>query len=171
MIRASFPPASPVAPRRLAFLAVVLAVTACGCGGTNVPVKGKASVGDKPLSAGSVRFLPDKEKGNNTAGEPYGVISEGGTYDVKTNGKPGAPPGWYKVVVTAVTPVDLNNPSPPPSKSLIAAKYNQPETTDLHLEVKENAGDGAYDLKLSGPAPGDSNQGGVVPVMPGTTPR
>ena len=145
-------------------LAAVLAAVA-GCSGP-VPVKGHASVDSKPLSSGSVRFIPDKDKGNTVTAEPLGYISEQGTYEMTTNGKPGAPPGWYKVVVTAVEPVDLNNPSPPPAKSLISVKYNQPETTDLSVEVKAGAAEGAYDLKLSGPGK-DATLPGAIPPMPG----
>jgi hypothetical protein len=142
----------PTAPSRVRILlAAAVALTACGCGGGNVPVKGKATADDKPLPAGSVLFYPDKEKGNTATGEPQGIITEG-NYEMTTNGKPGVPPGWYKVVVNAA---ESNTPSssatPPTGKPLIASKYNKLETTDLRIEVKAGAADGAYDLKLSGP--------------------
>jgi hypothetical protein len=71
-------------------LAAVLAAVA-GCSGP-VPVKGHASVDDKPLSGGSARFIPSKDKGNAATVEPLGYITEQGTYEMTTNGKPGAPP-------------------------------------------------------------------------------
>jgi hypothetical protein len=155
-----------VRPRILTTLTLAALLAAVsGCSGQPA-VKGHASVDNKPLSSGSVRFIPDKDKGNTATAEPRGVITEQGTYEVATDGRPGAPPGWYKVVVAAVEPVDLNNPSPPPAKSLIAVKYNQPETTDLHVEVKAGAADGAYDLKLSGPGRDSALPGAILP-MPG----
>ena len=47
-------------------------------------------------------FKPDRSKGNQTPFEPVGVVDEQGIYTVTTKGKDGAPPGWYKVLVSAV---------------------------------------------------------------------
>jgi hypothetical protein len=155
-----------VRPHTLVTLILAAALLSfAGCGGSGIPVKGHATVNNKALSNGSVRFIPDKAKGNTGIVEPLGVITEDGTYELKTNGKPGAPPGWYKVVVNAGEPVDLSNPVPPPSKSLIAMKYGTPESTDISIEVKSGAADGAYDLKLAPPG-ADSAQPGGVPPMP-----
>ena len=67
--------------------------------------------------------------------------------------KTGAPPGWYKVVVTATT-TDVNVPpgkrrDHPRPKSLVAAKYGQAKTSELAVEVVESPIPGAYDLKLT----------------------
>ena len=40
---------------------------------------------------------------------------------------------------------------PTAGKPLIAEKYGKAEKTDLSVEVKAGAPEGAYDLKLSGP--------------------
>ena len=76
-----------------------------------------------------------------------------GKYTLVTNGRKGAPPGWYKVAVTATAPAELDTkrgPSHHPvPKSLLPAKYGQAKTTDLLIEVVEHPAPGAYDLKLS----------------------
>ena len=148
MSRSTF---SSVPSRPLPLLAAVVVLTACGCGGGYTPVKGKATVDDKPVPSGSVLFYPDKEKGNTATGEPQGIITDG-SYEMTTNGNPGVPPGLYKVVVNAAESGEPDSSAnPTPRKPLIASKYNKLETTDLSVEVKAGAPDGAYDLKLSGP--------------------
>jgi hypothetical protein len=151
--------------RALSFLAVAAVLAACGCGARLVPVKGTASVDGKKLTSGSVRFIPDKGKGNTLTAEPISPISEDGAYELLTEGQRGAPPGWYKVVVTSVETVDTSTTSAPPPKSLVAGKYGQPDTTDILIEVKPGAGDAAYDLKLS--PPGKTEGPGGIPKMPG----
>jgi len=116
--------------------------------GKTVPVTGKVYLGDRPLTTGSVSFRPDASKGNNSTLEPSGDIGPDGTYKVSTNGKPGAPPGWYKVVVAADVPSNPDDPYSMP-KSIIGTKYADPNTTDLSIEVVENPPPGAYDLKVS----------------------
>jgi len=136
-------------PRHLALLAVAAAVvfTACGCA-RSVPVKGKVETTDgKLVPNGNVIFVPDKDKGNTSTDEPRANITEQGTYELITNGKPGAPAGWYKVVVNAVEKTEGDNTKPTTPKQLVAQKYNKVETTDLSVEVKP---DGTYDLKLAG---------------------
>ena len=56
----------------------------------------------------------------------------------------GAPPGWYKVVVTA-----YDNPRPGNLKPLISMKYQDAKTTPLEKEVVENPEPGRYDFNLT----------------------
>src|SRR5262249_48369003 len=116
--------------------------------GKTVPVTGKVYLGDLPLTTGSVSFRPDASKGNNSTLEPSGDIGADGTYQLATQGKPGAPPGWYKVIVAADVPSNPNDPYSMP-KSLISPKYADPNTTDLSIQVVESPSPGAYDLKVS----------------------
>jgi hypothetical protein len=145
---------------RLAVVALVLAValTATGCA-KRATVKGKATVDGKPLTSGSIRFVPDTKKGNESPDEPIGTITESGTYELFTKNEAGAPPGFYKVVVNAQETPDIKKPGA--TKSLIHDKYSKVETTDLSIEVKSGAGADAYDLKLDGPGSGPS---GTVPM-------
>jgi hypothetical protein len=123
--------------------------------GATFPVSGKITFMNEPLAAKNTIILlkPDASKGNSCPFEPTGTVDESGTYVLRTEGKTGAPPGWYKVVVTARDDAAVAHPkgkqSRPVSSSLLPAKYGQEKTTDLVIEVVENPGPGAYDLKLT----------------------
>jgi len=82
-----------------------------------------------------------------------------------TEGQRGAPKGWYKVVVNAVERTEADSANPGLPKSLVSSKYGDVKTTDILVEVKSGAPDGAYDLKLSPPGPSDTPSG--TPKMPG----
>jgi hypothetical protein len=136
----------------------VLAASGCsdtsGVGPTH-PVTGKVTINDVPLTATStvVLFKPDATKGNTSPFEPAGTVDAEGNYTLTTKGKKGAPPGWYKVVVTARTeaaPRHARTPGPhrPVAQSLVPARYGQARTSDLSIEVVEHPAEGAYDLKL-----------------------
>jgi hypothetical protein len=124
-------------------------VGALGCGAAPVPVSGKVMLDKKPLTTGIVSFRPDRGKGNTNAVEPRGKIAEDGSYTLETNGKPGAPPGAYKVVVIAqgppVKPKDLYSPN----KQIINPKYLQEDKTDLSVTVVKDPAPDAYDLKVT----------------------
>jgi len=111
------------------------------------PVSGKVAAGGQAIKKGSVSFRPDASKGNKTLHHPTGDIDAEGNYQLYTIGKPGAPPGWYKVLVFADA-----NPNPRPGVEpqwLHHVKYTSEGSTDVLLEVVENAPAGTYDLKLS----------------------
>jgi hypothetical protein len=145
-------------PRLLTVLVVAAALTAAGCG-RRITVKGKVTVGETPLTYGSVLFIPDKDKENTSTVSPRGLITPDGTYELNES----VPPGWYKVVVSATEETSGDNAKTDmaPAKSLIDARYSDPNRTDLRIEVKSGA---SYDLKLDGPG-----QGGV-PRQPGVPP-
>src|SRR5262245_64337673 len=112
-----------------------------------LPVSGKVTADGKPITVGSVTFRPDASKGNKTMHHPTGNIEADGTYTLYTISKPGAPPGWYRVMVFAD-----GNPNPRPGVEpqwLHNVKYTTEGSTDLSFEVVEKAQPGAYDLKLS----------------------
>jgi hypothetical protein len=144
------------------FLAALLVgVPASGCGdssgvGRTVPVIGKVTLDNVPLTSKTtiVLFKPDASRGNTSPFEPTGTVDAEGNYKLTTKGKNGAPPGWYKVVVTAredAEPVHpkTRQPHRPVARSLLSVKYGKAETSGLSLEVVENPAPAAYDLKLS----------------------
>ena len=114
------------------------------------PVSGKVTVGKKALTSGIVTFTPDAGKGNTSKESAIGMIGADGTYKLITNGRDGAPLGWYKVSVTsqampgADTPSAKNMPKPVP----INPKYQKSDTSGISKEVKEQAPPGAYDIDL-----------------------
>jgi hypothetical protein len=122
-------------------------LTLAGCGGLElVPVSGKVTLGDKPLTAGAVSFVPDASKGNNVRVSCMGRIGPNGHYEISSNGVTksetgkGAPLGWYKVILITTlpgTPEIAVNP-----------KYLDPDKTPLLIEVVDNPKPGHYDIKL-----------------------
>jgi hypothetical protein len=133
----------------LVFWGCVLAILATGCGKAGphlVKVQGKVTMGNKPLTTGTVIFHPDLPKGNNSKEEPRGSIDEDGNYYLLTRIDEGVTPGWYKVSVTAAHQLDPKNPYF--TDWLIPQKYIDPKTSKLQFEVVENAAPGAYDIHL-----------------------
>lgn len=132
-----------------------LAWAAAGCGGSTYPVAGRVLLDNKPLVARSavVLFKPNAARGNQSSFEPAGQVDGDGNYTLLTNGKPGAPPGWYRVIVTALDEPPQHPRGPhreqrPVARSLMPARYGQAATTPLAVEVVESPDPGAYDLKL-----------------------
>jgi hypothetical protein len=151
------------APRALSRAAVLsLALLAAACGddsdvGKTYPVSGKVLLNGEPLVAKTTTILlkPDTAKGNTTSFEPAASVDSSGNYTVFTKKKRGAPPGWYKVIVTATA---TESPAPaskrplkqrPLPESLVPGKYAQAATTPLQIEVVESPAAGAYDLVLT----------------------
>ncbi len=131
-----------------------MACLLAGCNATPqevlAPVAGKVTVDAEPLPLGYITFYPDESKDNKSTKLPYGQIQADGSYTLVTNSKPGAPPGWYKVVVAATK--DPLPARPPPNWSpnwLHDAKYARPDTTDLKVEVVASPVPGRYDFALT----------------------
>jgi hypothetical protein len=120
--------------------------------GTTVPVEGQLKVGDTPLTTGTVAFHPLKAKGNDLPHTPGAEIQTDGKFRLVTATKPGAPPGWYKVVVVSSEPPNASDPFAD-RKSFIDTKYGTAETSDLEIEVIEGAAPGTYDFGLRPPTP------------------
>jgi hypothetical protein len=145
--------------RLLTLLGVALMpLLAAGCGPSGVtlyPVTGKITFDDEPfvrqtttVVLKSVAAKPDEAEAEL---EPVGKIDFSGNYEVFTGARKGAPPGRYKVVVTAHDEaVDLKKARSkrPVPNSLLPFKYASAETTDLEIEVVPRPAAGAYDLKL-----------------------
>jgi hypothetical protein len=142
-------------------IALVLCISAIvGCNSTPpepplMPVIGSVKVEGQPLAVGWITFYPDEAKGNASTRLPVAEIANDGTYTLTTNGKPGAAAGSYKVVIAAtLEPLSARparNPDGTPKHPnwLTHEKYTSPQSTDLLLEVVENAARGHYDLELT----------------------
>jgi hypothetical protein len=118
-----------------------------GAGGKLYPVSGKVLVGDVPIKQGGVRFQPDRSRGNTVPYEPVAKIQEDGTYALYTNGKRGAPEGWYKVSVSGGASIDSSKPFT--TKSPVPQRFTNPETAGLEVEVRSTTSAADYDLRLS----------------------
>jgi hypothetical protein len=125
-----------------------LAVAAAGCGGPLHPVEGQVLLNGKPLQGktGAVVLRPDASKGNDSTAAPFGQLKPDGSYSVATDGKPGAPPGWYKVILMVTDPADNPNEEP---RRVLHRRYETEADTPLAIEVVASPGPGSYDLQLS----------------------
>ena len=141
-------------PSRFILGLMVLTGATAGCGSSVpgiaklVPVNGRVTVDGVPLTHGSLVFKPDAARGNSSPHEPLGEIDAQGQYRLVTAGHAGAPPGWYKVAVVAVEPVDPNHPYAA-RPSLIDSRYGTTLTSGLEVEVVEAPHSGQYDLPLT----------------------
>ncbi len=151
-------PLRPLLPVAAAFFLAAGCDDTSGVGRT-LPVAGRVTLDGTPLTAAStvILFKPDVARGNQSPFEPAGTVVEQGAYQLLTQGKKGAPAGWYKVVVTAIdngaARSDAAGHHRPAARSLVPAEYGQAATTPLAVEVVENPATGAYDLKLTTPMP------------------
>jgi hypothetical protein len=152
----------PVVPRFLVvFLVACVAFT--GCSGSSAklyPVKSKVTVDGADLKAGTVMFVPDTAKGNTNKASASSKIGADGTYSLLTEGKDGAPLGWYKVTIVTEMPgmaaskPDVAQPEPGKLPSVpssggggVNAKYSSADTTPLSVEVVAQGGQ--YELKAT----------------------
>jgi hypothetical protein len=116
-----------------------------GCGdsvGKCYPVAGKVTFKGILLKDAEVIFVPDLEKGNKSKVSAFGKTGQDGTFTLTTQGREGAPIGWYKVVVMTVYPGGPANPV------AIPERYTRPRETDLSLEVVSSPSQDAYEVRL-----------------------
>jgi uncharacterized protein (TIGR03000 family) len=118
------------------------------------PVAGKVTLDGKPLARCRVTFWPENK--GKLAQEVGGLTDEDGTYQLFTKGKPGVPPGRYRVTITATAPTDPKDPAK--LKVLVPEKYAKLETTPLLVEVTEKAPPGAYDIRIGEEPKKDDNK-------------
>jgi len=153
---------SPSSRIALLALAGALAVGAAGCGKSDklYPVSGKVTLKGAPLTAGVVNFVPDAAKGNKTPHGPTGTIGSDGSFSLTSEGKTGAPLGWYKATIftdvpgmggmSPTVPSTPGAPTPlaPKSAVQIDPKYKDASNTPLSFEVVATPSAGQYDIKI-----------------------
>jgi hypothetical protein len=120
---------------------VAFALSGCGGMGTRYPVEGKVTVDGKPLRDGRLIFVPDKEKGNQLKDGPFGQVKDG-SYTLTTQGKPGAPAGWYNVIV------QTQYQDAPADAIELPRRYEDPLGSGLSIEVVPSPDPGHYDFTL-----------------------
>ncbi len=126
---------------RLPFLLLMLAVAGCG-NSHEATVFGIADLDGMPLETGMVTFHPSA--GGASA---YGVLTEGGRYEIKTGDKRGLVPGKYYITVEATEPYEEGPPGATPRipRTLSPSRYGNVRTTDL-IETIEP---GAHEINLT----------------------
>ncbi|SRR5579883_833382 len=141
--------------QRWAWAGAVLGLLVLGCSAgreERVSVEGRITVHGQPLPSGTVVFHPDAARGNTSTREPRGAIRSNapGRYQLTTDDKPGAAPGWYRVTVFALKPVTRENAQRPP-EWLADEKYADVRRSGLAVEVVPTPTPGAYDFDLQAP--------------------
>jgi hypothetical protein len=117
--------------RGLAASLLLLLPLLCGCGSDGrgaklAPVTGRVIYKNEGVSAASIYFLPDAEKGNNGS-MATAILQMDGSFTMETYPKGnGVAPGAYKVTI------DLGR-----RKEKDLDKYRKVETTPLSYEVPE----------------------------------
>lgn len=122
------------------------------------PIEGQVWLDGQPLVSGSVSFRAESRGsggGGNSSDEagwhqPTGSISPEGKYRVYTQGRWGAPPGRYRVVVFSTESTAGTAAHPGLPRSVIPARYNDPRQSPLAVEVEPSPEPGRYDLRLVG---------------------
>jgi hypothetical protein len=158
------PSPSPSVRRLLSLLALALVLAGCGEDklGPLVPVSGKVTLDGKPLTLALVTFIPDSSKGNKVEANVFAVVDANGEYKLVTttrdraSPRQGASAGWYRVKITPAMPTQPTSLATSTGKlaapafklSPVPAKYQDPSTSSLVVEVSESAPPGAYDFKL-----------------------
>jgi hypothetical protein len=135
-----------------ALLAAVLPTLGCGSSGPKLAsVSGKVTLDGAPLKSGTVNLVADESKGTKQAGTSSGAIGSDGTYKITTDGKDGAPLGWYKVVVITMTPGGMGDTGPlnPNAQAKSRPTYSDQAKTTISYEVVASPKPGAYDLTLT----------------------
>jgi hypothetical protein len=113
-----------------------------------VRVSGNVLLDGHPFTRGRVMFHADTAKGNATQVIPSGEIDSNGGYELRTGNSKGAPPGWYRVTVWPL-PDTATREKGAALKPPYNEKFLRDDHTPLHVEVKENAKEGAYTLHLT----------------------
>ncbi len=93
-------------------------------------VHGTVTYLERPLTGGSVVFIPDEERGNS--GIPvHADIQVDGTYSVRSGEHAGIPPGKYKVTVSpnGINQARTGSFQPP-------ERYSNPQTSGLACKVE-----------------------------------
>jgi hypothetical protein len=146
----------------------MIGLAICGCGSEiqyeHGTVRGKVTYQGKPVTFGSVLFIPVEAPKEGLMQSASGSINPDGTYELASQSTPGAIVGEHKVLVIAVQgpnqaqrPDSSKTVGPAPAvnkgskevllKSAIPQKYADPSTTTLTRKVQP--GENTIDLELT----------------------
>ena len=130
----------------------VVGVALAGCGEPEerlYPVKGRITVDGQPLHRGDIWFDPDETKGTLHLHYSLAKIQPDGSFELRTFIRPGAPLGWYKVVIFATKTEPPASPYGWKPDWIIDSKYATAATTTLTAQVVESPAAGAYDFQVT----------------------
>jgi hypothetical protein len=128
----------------------LLLLSLAGCqneGEDLAPVHGQVFFKGQPLEGGTIVFTPDPDRGG------YGPLATGeidqqGHYTLKTEGQPGAVPGWHRITVKATAPRGGDPASKDArNREVLPLEYSDPERSGTCREVKPGQ-DNTINLRL-----------------------
>jgi len=131
-------------------VAAVLVALPGGCSRGSTPtapatVRGTITFQGRPLAGGLVVFSPDKDRGGS--GKPgRGDIGPDGRYELRLQGEPAIPSGWYRVAIAAAPTGEHTSTI---KLTAFPAELARPDLSGLVREVKpgnENVFDFAIEL-------------------------
>jgi hypothetical protein len=106
---------------------LLLLLIGCGrSGGSLATVQGQVFYRGKPLSGGTIVFTPDPERGCRGP-QAWAEIKAEGRFDLHTEGRRGALPGWHRVTIA---------PSDGDRSGRLPGRYRDPEQSGQRFEVK-----------------------------------
>lgn len=143
--------------QRIFWIHAVALLAAFGCTGNSglVPVSGKVTYKNEPVSGATIVFMGDENTRPATA-----ISGPDGSYSLMTLDASGAMPGKYSVVVSKTETPDMGEPLsmeeaakpenriPPGIKQLLPAKYGDAIRTPLKYEVKPGPA-ATFDIQLT----------------------
>ncbi len=162
----------PRVARSLQLAALISLLVVAGCAPSRVKIAGDVSLDGKPLPKTMVSLTPVDGKGRPC----HGLSDDSGHFELLCDGKPGIPPGEYKVTfaATANTSIDAFKPDPniDPAKRVqefqdkarkdqeaarrrgeaIHGNYVKVDTTPFRLKVPPD-GPVKFNLKTDGTGP------------------
>jgi hypothetical protein len=94
------------------------------------PVQGQVFYRGQPLAGGTIVFTPDPERGGRGP-QAWAEIKAEGRFDLSTDGKRGAVPGWHRITIAA---------SKANRTGRLPARYRDPELSGQRFEVKPDQG-------------------------------
>lgn len=124
----------PAVSLALGFLIVGLPV-GCGSAASSAPTTAHGVVQflGYPLSGGMIVFAPDVHRG--TAGKPIRAdIAANGTFELKVDGSPNIPPGWYRIAIAEPSAAAGSYLYAP--QTLFPVRLRRPDKSDLVRQVQ-----------------------------------
>jgi hypothetical protein len=136
-------------------LAVLWLAGGCGSGYRVAEVEGVVKSAGKPVPHLRIQFMPDPEKGTNGPTSSGTTDEEGRFTLVCADKRAGAVVGWHRVVITDLgvrtfkTVKDDDGKAAAkgkPQANRVPDKYTSVAQTPLHVEVKSEKQEMAFDL-------------------------
>lgn len=123
------------------WFAALAMLAAAGCGPKAdelAPVQGQVHYLGRPISGGTIVFVPDPERGGRGP-LALGEIDMDGHFTLQSDGKPGAVVGWHRITVAPPGEMSVDSGLP--------RHYSDPDTSGLSRQIKSGQAN-VVDIRL-----------------------